>query len=297
MPRLVSPPVTALALALVAGGCGAPPARLQLSVELSDQAFCPGGKQVDPGQGDERVKVAVGIRARGRAVLELDREPLQLKVYPEAEPLQVARRLTVPVTLRVGETWRRPTGEISFPPPDAEGRYVLEVSSADGAWVTTPFEVWHDTHACPKPGAAPVRSPAPAVPAAVAPPAKRSTPLEVELTARWKCNAQKGVEDLEVTARVENPKAVGRALRGYLPRVTGIDELEEFERVGGETPRGYLRPGTAVTYRAFGWIETGPRPIEVGVLGDPAPLVKGVLEVDCRGGAGTEGEGRLASAP
>jgi hypothetical protein len=290
-----------VALALVVCGCGGDgPSPIRLSVELSDDSFCPGGKLAGV-EKPETIEVRLGVRARGRAAIELKRKPVDLKIYRNDDHTKVQQRRRLHVSMTVGETWRRPLEPIRISPPEEEGRYVLEVSTEDGAWSSTPLEIWYDAQACPRPtpgaAAAPVAS-APPTPMPAAPrrtgPASR-TALRASLHAVWRCNEEKGVEDLEVRVRVDNPEEGGRAERSFRPRVVGVDELDDFEENSEVLQDGYLPIGASMEFRAFGWIETGPRPVAIHLAGDPSPVVTGTLAVDCSGGAGVEGSGAIGS--
>lgn len=285
-------PGVLLGLALVTGGCGEGPSPLRLSVELSDDSFCPGGKQVG-GEAPETVEVQLGLRARGRAALELKHQPIDLKVYLKDDPTHVVQRKRIHVSMSVGETWRSPPAPIQLPPPADEGAYVLEVSTEDGAWSSTPLEVWYDAQACPRPRASSQPPPPPPSPSASSAPEPETptTALRAGLKARWRCNAEHGVDDLEVHVQVHNPADAGRAERGYAPRVVGIDELDTLERVAGELHEGYLPPGGTLEFQAFGWVETGARPIALHVSGARSPVATGTLDVDCNAGAGAAGTG------
>lgn len=280
-----------LVLALLGAGCGEGPSPIRLSVELSDDSFCPGGKLEGVAK-PETVDVRLGLRARGRSVLELKRLPIDLKVYRNDDHTKVQQRRRIHVSMTVGETWRRPLEPVQLVPPGEEGRYIVEVSTEDGAWSTTPLEVWYDAEACPRPGRDPRPDPAPppsAPPAAAGGP--RRTALQAGLRALWRCNAEKGVEDLEVRVRVHNPATAGRAERGVRPRVVGIDELDAFEMISGSMPQGYLAQGSTLEFQAFGWIETGSRPLAIHLAAERSPVATGLLEVDCSGGAGARGTG------
>ena len=232
-----------LVVALAPVGCGGDgPSPIRLSVELSDDSFCPGGVIRGTAK-PETIEVRLGLRSRDRGAVELTRQAIDLKVYRNDDPTRVVERRRIHVSMTIGETWRRPLDPIRVSPPEEEGRYVMEVSTEDGAWSSTPLEIWYDAEACPKPGGPPGPTP-PEPPEAAAETAKpRRTALEAALEARWRCNAERGVEDLEVRVQVRNPVSAGRAERGFRPRIVGVDELDAFEQVAGSLRRATSPPG------------------------------------------------------
>jgi hypothetical protein len=288
-----------VALVLLLSGCGGDgPSPIRLSVELSDDSYCPGGKLAGI-QTPEAIEVRVGIRARGRSALELKRQAVDLKVYRNDDHTRVQQRRRIHVSMTVGETWRRPAEPIRIAPPEEEGRYVLEISTEDGAWSSTPLEIWYDVEACPRPVprtvASPSEVPMPTTEVTPLPVRTPRTALRASLRAAWSCNAERGVEDLEVQVRVANPQEGGRAELSFRPRVVGVDELDAFDQTSGALKDGYLPAGGTVEFQAFGWIETGHRPVAIHLAGDPSPVLTGTLNVDCSPGVGATGSGTIGN--
>ncbi len=287
------------ALVFMGVGCSStPPPPVQLSLQLPDTAFCPGGKLAKAGDSPEMVEVFLSLRVPNATRVSWQQEPIKLTMHQEGAPLEILMRKEMKITLEIGEVWQKVPTPFRFPPPEKEGQYVLQLTSRGGPFVNQPIEVWHDSEACPKPGLlertfASSEGSGEEVPSTVPEKYVPKTPLQVFLKARWSCNADKGVEDLSVDVKVLNPKTSGRSVRGYLPIVRGIEELDGFERVKGKTERGFLIPGTSILYRSHGWIETGTRSVQVSVAAEKGPLAQGVLEVDCAAGKGSRGQGEI----
>lgn len=261
-------------------GCGGG-SGLEISIRTSDSSFCPGGILRNSPEKPEAVQIQVALRKPLGPPVTLSDAPITLKLTNARDRLTVLSRRLVRVGGKVGESWTSFPDVARIPPPEVEGRYVLEASTADGVWATAEIEVWHDPIACPRPGA-PVAAPSrPPPPVAEQAPSGKGSQLQLGLRAHYRCDDQKGVDDLRVEVLVGNPDDSKTSFRGVFPVAEGIDELEAFSQISGKLEQGYLRPGGTLIFEAHGWIETGPRPIEVKVPTAPGALLKGVLPIDC----------------
>ncbi len=283
LPSLLAP------LALVAGCAapGGPPGSMELELELSDRTFCPSGRLIEGPARSEQIRATVRARARQGTFRSPPEAMLRIVLFPEGEPLQVLQREEVPVPGEIGGDWIPLAIKAPLVPPPRQGSFVVRASLADGSMVEDRIGVWFDERACPEPGkAADPTSATTSDSSSATPPVSRpasgfADQVRIGIEPSWECDAEGGVHDLRIRARVENHRTPGRAVLLGALEAEGIPELDAFSLVEGRLVSGYLQVGTTAVFEAHGWTEVGDNRIEVRLSRYPDVVAIGEFEIDC----------------
>jgi hypothetical protein len=265
---------------------------LEVTLRLSDDSFCPGGRMWGPEGAeegrDDQVWASVSLRSTTSRPVYLRGEKGELTVRDESG--RVVSRQAFSVAGSFTRTARR-IEYLRFRPSQEPGRYTVSVWVVDGTVRDSArFAVDYDRAACPaarepRPEVVvripPVRIPIPTLPPRPWPRPERELQesLKVSLRVAWSCQDKSERFDT-ATVTVYNTDST-RPIRVAGIGTHGLTGLGPMNAVNRQP--GWLRPGEHITFHARGQLAEGQRRVVAYVSNYPAVRDGRTIRVDCRG--------------